>query len=343
MFLVCDTMATNNHGKKRPAKSPPSVVDLTQDSWSEDDDKKQASSSKVAAAALSAPERDESINDNREEEDDDDDNHDNERTVLIASSSAQIVGIRYYDGVAHPGEFVSLQREPDNPYDSNAIRVDNLSGIKVGHIKKEQARILAPFLDRSEETNAGSKLIVEATIPYRGNAYTLPCELQFLVQGSDDDDEELQRVAAQLTADLKKKFQKKYSFQVHHGNHDQDKKDDKAGVAVETKTMDWTLQAQQLDDMFDKQAAEQLHKLPEIPTPSTLKTPLKDYQKLGLKWLVHQEESAPKIPFFTPQQEKGKQVWHCSITNASQPQEPEGFRGGILADEMVGVLFVLIF
>lgn len=46
--------------------------------------------------------------------------------VLLGSTEYQIVGIRYYSGVAHPGEFVTLVREPNNPYDRNAIRVDNL-------------------------------------------------------------------------------------------------------------------------------------------------------------------------------------------------------------------------
>jgi len=35
-------------------------------------------------------------------------------------------------GVAHPGEYVTLVREPHNSYDRNAIRVDNCSGEKVG-------------------------------------------------------------------------------------------------------------------------------------------------------------------------------------------------------------------
>ncbi|CAN0544148.1 unnamed protein product, partial [Ectocarpus sp. 8 AP-2014] len=35
-------------------------------------------------------------------------------------------------GVAHLGEFVDLVREPNNPYDRNAIRVDNLTRQQVG-------------------------------------------------------------------------------------------------------------------------------------------------------------------------------------------------------------------
>jgi len=34
---------------------------------------------------------------------------------LVGSGEYQIVGIRYYTGVAHPGEFVVLVREPRNP------------------------------------------------------------------------------------------------------------------------------------------------------------------------------------------------------------------------------------
>lgn len=43
----------------------------------------------------------------------------------------EVVGLRYYDGVVHTGEFVTLVREPRNPYDSNAVRVDNISGVQV--------------------------------------------------------------------------------------------------------------------------------------------------------------------------------------------------------------------
>jgi SWI/SNF-related matrix-associated actin-dependent regulator of chromatin subfamily A3 len=66
-----------------------------------------------------------------------------------------VVGIRYYRGVAHPGEYVQLVREPHNPYDRNAVRVDNMHGQKVGHIKKEQAAMLAPVMDNM---NASVKL-----------------------------------------------------------------------------------------------------------------------------------------------------------------------------------------
>lgn len=47
-----------------------------------------------------------------------------ERYGVLAT---KIVGVRYYSGVATVGEMVVLQREPHNPYDSNAIQVIHLS------------------------------------------------------------------------------------------------------------------------------------------------------------------------------------------------------------------------
>ena len=42
---------------------------------------------------------------------------------------------------------VSLHREPKNKYDKNALRVDNVFGQQVGHIKREQAAVLASLID----------------------------------------------------------------------------------------------------------------------------------------------------------------------------------------------------
>jgi len=42
---------------------------------------------------------------------------------------------------------VALQREPNNPYDKNAVKVNNVNGDQVGHIKKELAAALAGIMD----------------------------------------------------------------------------------------------------------------------------------------------------------------------------------------------------
>lgn len=42
---------------------------------------------------------------------------------------------------------VSLVREPQNPYDRNAVMVANVYGSQVGHMKKELAAAMAPIID----------------------------------------------------------------------------------------------------------------------------------------------------------------------------------------------------
>ncbi len=42
---------------------------------------------------------------------------------------------------------VTLVREPQNPYDANAIRVDNVNGVQIGHINRELASKLAALTD----------------------------------------------------------------------------------------------------------------------------------------------------------------------------------------------------
>ena len=58
------------------------------------------------------------------------------------------------------GEVVLLIREPNNPYDENAIAVKSRSGLSLGHIKRELAYELAPRLDRLGKPLEGKVLAV---------------------------------------------------------------------------------------------------------------------------------------------------------------------------------------
>lgn len=44
---------------------------------------------------------------------------------------------------------VGLVRQPQNPYDSNAVMVANIYGNQVGHIKRELAAAMASIMDRN--------------------------------------------------------------------------------------------------------------------------------------------------------------------------------------------------
>lgn len=69
-------------------------------------------------------------------------------SMLYGNVNTKIVGVRYYRGHATYGEHVILRREPGNPYDSNAIRVDNVMGAQIGHIPRNMAAKLARYMVR---------------------------------------------------------------------------------------------------------------------------------------------------------------------------------------------------
>ncbi len=74
----------------------------------------------------------------------------------------------------HAGEFVALVREPRNPYDGNAVRVDTLGGTQVGHITRKHAPGLAPLMD--DRSRLAPRF--EASIPREAtNQFMMPVEL----------------------------------------------------------------------------------------------------------------------------------------------------------------------
>jgi SWI/SNF-related matrix-associated actin-dependent regulator of chromatin subfamily A3 len=66
--------------------------------------------------------------------------------TCVGAIEGKIVGIRYYSGYATMGEQVMIKREPGNPYDSNAIRVNNVQGTQIGHLPRNLAAKLAPYM-----------------------------------------------------------------------------------------------------------------------------------------------------------------------------------------------------
>ena len=56
--------------------------------------------------------------------------------------------------MCHVCQMVKLVREPDNPYDRWAVRVDNILGEKVGHLSRQVAFVVRR-LPRNQTTPAG--------------------------------------------------------------------------------------------------------------------------------------------------------------------------------------------
>ncbi len=79
--------------------------------------------------------------------------------VLLGTIRSKAVGARFYDGIVSRGEQVILKREPGNVYDRNAIRVDNIRNVQIGHISRGEAATLAPLMDDSKISLQGLRLL----------------------------------------------------------------------------------------------------------------------------------------------------------------------------------------
>lgn len=93
------------------------------------------------------------------------------------------------------------------------------------------------------------------------------------------------------------------------------------------------LQQKELNKIFVDSMQEQMKNVPQIEMPVLLKVKLYDYQKDGVRWLVHRENDTESVPPFWKQRKYGSQLkWYCSIVNQAQDMKPAPVRGSILAD-----------
>lgn len=90
---------------------------------------------------------------------------------LYGILNTKVVGIRFYNGRFGVGEYVKVKREPRNPYDRNAIRIDNVMNDQIGHIGREMAARLAGLMDSQQ-------LLVEAAITGTKSDFTVPIALK---------------------------------------------------------------------------------------------------------------------------------------------------------------------
>jgi SWI/SNF-related matrix-associated actin-dependent regulator of chromatin subfamily A3 len=91
---------------------------------------------------------------------------------LYGTHGAKIVGVRYYNGVVTPHELVMLQREPQNQYDRNAIRVNNVMGQQIGHLPRNLVAKLAPYIDNES-------VVLEGVLTGEKGFYDCPIRLYF--------------------------------------------------------------------------------------------------------------------------------------------------------------------
>ena len=253
----------------------------------------------------------------------DDEEVDADDEVLYGVLQVPIVGIRYYRGVVHRGEWVELVREPENPYDRNAIRVDNQYGIQVGHIGRDYAYSMRPIMDGIGEY---STLRIECTIPkpptgvYRIGALVS-------IYGPRTTKEH-------LSHSIKARI---YQFRPIKG----DRINAFAPVKSSVTKLTPTKTQEELNKMFDNLEKKSIEKVTTSIIDfddriKPLRSTLFSHQVFGIKWMIRRESAESELPpFWEKKQEKGKLVFYYnSITASSTSRKPKNIVGGILADDM---------
>jgi len=284
----------------------------------------------------------------------------------------KIVGCRYYNGYITTGEMVMLTREPHNEYDRNAIRVDNVRGEKVGHIPRQVAAQLAPFMDSKsllvEGVTTGPKDYYECPILLNLFGASDPVERSVLMAQmrasklpvADARRFEQQERAREKEAQRLRKEREKEAMR-------QAKALGRAGPAGQWNgTGQWSAGLSQGDgsmksldniveeserfnarENFDQLVEklgfkeDDLANMPMAEQPKGVLTKLLPFQRQGLRWMLDKE--CPVMPAVG--KKEIVQLWKRSdinpqiITNLAtnfslKGQLPELASGGILADDM---------
>jgi hypothetical protein len=78
--------------------------------------------------------------------------------VVIVVQRSPLAGFRHYEGGdvwrdLKPGDRLELVREPDNPYDANAVRVER-RGVRLGYVPRRDNAAVARQMDRGAALEA---------------------------------------------------------------------------------------------------------------------------------------------------------------------------------------------
>ncbi|NXD83000.1 HLTF factor, partial [Halcyon senegalensis] len=242
---------------------------------------------------------------------------DTDSTILYGTLRGSVVGLRYYTGIVNNNEMVALQREPNNPYDKNAVKVNNVNGDQVGHINKELAAALAGIMD--------NKLaLVEGVVPYGAkNAFTMPVQMSFW--GREENKE--------VVLDHLKKHGFKLAPSLKECGFASKGISGRAGPSYSAPVHDAVqLTTEQLKCEFDKlfEDLKEDDKTCEMEGAEAVATLLLPHQKQALAWMVSRENSNNLPPFW----EERSNFYYNILTNFAEKKRPKNVLGGILADDM---------
>nr|XP_046268617.1 helicase-like transcription factor isoform X2 [Scatophagus argus] len=240
-------------------------------------------------------------------------------SVLFGHLRGTVVGLRYYTGVVNRGEMVGLVREPQNPYDPNAVMVTNINGNQVGHIKRELAAAMAYVMDNNLAK-------VEGVVPSRTtNSFTMLVNLSFW--GKEEKRsaviESMARRGYKLNTGGLGLTGANQKSNLNYGQS--------AQALASKKGLTIPLTAEELKNAFDNLFEGLMEsKDGEKEAAKAVSTPLLPHQKQALSWMCARENKSALPPFW----EKRGELYYNSLTCFSAKEMPERVCGGILADDM---------
>lgn len=93
------------------------------------------------------------------------------QTVKLLVQSSPLAGFQYHAGAAlwerlKVGDRLQLIREPDNPHDARAVRVE-WQGRQLGYLPRAENAAVAAALDRGEPVEGRIAALVEHKNPWR--------------------------------------------------------------------------------------------------------------------------------------------------------------------------------
>ncbi|KAL7784831.1 SNF2 family N-terminal domain-containing protein [Trichoderma ceciliae] len=266
---------------------------------------------------------------------------------LYGTFEAKIVGVRYYNGYASPGESVLCHREPNNQHDHNAIRIDNVLHQQIGHLPRKVVEKLAPYVDSGDIT-------VEGQITGEKACYDCPIRLSFYGPSNPAERTRVENAlkadkfvkASQLKQTRKDAEARRVLLGLTHGSSTAGGLGSSQLPVVPEVSLEEILKSSDAiefrkgGDAIKTMAMgeEQLSKMPQAEQPNQLKSTLLPYQLQGLAWMQSKEN--PQLPSVGSdivtqlwRRDNRGRYWNVAsdfITSKS----PTLFSGGILADDM---------
>ncbi|XP_029350420.1 helicase-like transcription factor isoform X1 [Echeneis naucrates] len=237
-------------------------------------------------------------------------------SVLFGQMQGTVVGLRYYTGVVNRGEMVGLVRQPQNPYDPNAVMVANIYGNQVGHIKRELAAAMAYVMDNNLAKVEG--VVYSGT----GNKFNMPVMLSFWGR------EEKKTAVIECMA---RRGYKLNTGGIMASGANQTYNRPGASALPSKKGLTIPLTADELKNAFDNLFDDLMESRDgEKEAAESVGTPLLLHQKQALSWMCARENKSALPPFW----EKRGELYYNTVTCFSAKEIPERVRGGILADDM---------